>query len=449
MSGRKILIVDDDPQIRMVLSNRLEAKGYNVFQAENGNHGLKLVKSNNPDIILLDLQMPGMDGITVLKHLNQKFPEIPVIILTAYGTIEQAVEAMKYGAYDFLPKPSTTDHILLVVKKALLQKGLREENQFLRDELNNRYEMITGVSYKIQKVMKTVKKVASNKTTVLICGESGTGKQLFARAVHNMSDRRNKPFIQVNCTTLSEQLLESDLFGHEKGAFNGAFRQKKGRFELADEGTLFLDEIGDISPSIQARLLHVLEYREFQRVGGVDTLKADVRIIAATNKDLPKEVKKGNFREDLLYRLNVITLHLPTLRARTEDIPLLTEHFLKKHSDAMQKNIIKITPKTMNILKNYHWPGNIRELENAIERAVVLAPGTMLTPDLLPLLVEDSFEDEIKIGISLDQALLMYKKEFITRTLRFVKNNQTKAAKILQIQRTYLNRLVKELNINI
>lgn len=449
MANEKILVVDDDPQIRMLLKDRLEANSYLVLQAEDGTRGVEAVRSENPDLVLLDLQMPEMDGMEVLGRIRKDFPELPVVILTAHGTIGQAVEAMKIGAYDFLPKPCKPDHILLVVNKALERKGLQEENRYLREELESQYSMVVGESEEMKKIMEMARKVAKSKTTVLIGGESGTGKQLLARAIHTMSDRQERPFIQVNCTTLSEQLLESDLFGHEKGAFTGAFKQKKGRFELADKGALFLDEIGDLSLSIQAKLLHILEYGEFQRVGGVDTLKADVRIIVATNKDLQSEVKNGRFREDLYYRLNVVSLHLPTLRERVMDIGLLADQFLKRHSQRMQKNVVRITPDTMEVLKSYSWPGNIRELENVIERAVVMASGKELTPDLLPPLVEGQSPQEIGIGTSLEEAQSRFKKQFIAKTLRFTNKSQTQAAKLLKIQRTYLNRLIKELDVKV
>jgi DNA-binding NtrC family response regulator len=447
MAEEKILIVDDDPKIRMILSDRLRANDYRIIQAGNGIQGLEAVKNENPDLMLLDLQMPEMDGLGVLQHVSKDFPELLVIILTAHGSIEHAVEAMKLGAFDFLPKPCKPDHILLLVQRALEHKGLQEENRYLRDEIEDQYQMIVGESREMKKVMEMAKQVAKSKTTILIGGESGTGKQLLARAIYSFSDRRNKSFIQVNCTTLSEQLLESDLFGHEKGAFTGAVKQKKGRFELADGGTIFLDEISDLSPAIQAKLLHVLEYGEFQRVGGIDTLKADVRIIAASNKNLEKEVKEERFREDLFYRLNVVMIQLPPLRKRPEDIPIFADHLLKKHALAMQKNIETIAPEAMAILKGYSWPGNIRELENAIERAVVLASGNELKPDFLPPLTERRSGEEITIGTPLEEAQILFKKRFITKTLRFTNNSQTKAAELLKIQRTYLNRLIKELDI--
>jgi len=447
VKNNKILIVDDDPQIRMALRDRLVRNNYLVSQASNGKQGLDVFQSENPDLVLLDLQMPEMDGMQFLEQLRKKNVHIPVIVLTAHGNIEHAVEAMKLGAQDFLPKPCKPDHILLVIQKALEHKGLQDENEYLREEIECQYQMITGKSPLMKKIMDTAHKVAKSKTTVLIGGESGTGKQLLARSIHNLSDRRHAPFMQVTCTTLSEQLMESDLFGHEKGAFTGAVKLKKGRFELADEGSIFLDEIGDLSPSIQAKLLHVLEYGEYQRVGGVHTLKADVRIIAATNKDLKKETEEGRFREDLFYRLNVMPMKLPALRERVEDLPVFVQHFIEKHSVAMQKNIQKMDADAMNILKGYPWPGNIRELENTIQRAVVLAQENTLTADLFTWLSEEDTADQISVGLSLDEAVHQFKKTFISRTLQSTGGNQTKAAKMLDIQRTYLNRLVKELEI--
>lgn len=447
MANETILVVDDDAQIRILLRDRLQGNNFNVILAENGKEGLKLAFDHEPDLVLLDLQMPEMDGLSVLKQLKQQKPEVTVIILTAFGSIERAVEAMKFGAYDFLPKPCKPAHILMVIRKALERKGLKEENRYLRAELDQQYQMVLGKSPAMKQVIEMAQKVAPGKTTVLIGGESGTGKQLLARAIHKISDRHEKPFIQITCTTLSEQLMESDLFGHEKGAFTGAVSAKKGRFELADKGTVFLDEIGDISPAIQAKLLHVLEYGEFQRVGGLTTIKCDVRIIAATNKNLLDEVKKGIFREDLFYRLNVMLLKLPSLRERSEDIPEFANYFLKKHSRAMQKNPEVIEPDALEILQSYSWPGNIRELENVIERAVVLATGKALSADLLPLFTPHNHVNEIAVGLPLDEAIAKFKKQFITHTLHSTQNNQTKAAEILKIQRTYLNRLIRELGI--
>jgi DNA-binding NtrC family response regulator len=447
MPNEKILIIDDDPQIRLLLKDRLEANDYLIFQAENGIKGLEAATKENPDLILLDLNMPEMDGFEVLTRLNQKLPEITVVILTAHGTVERAVEAMKLGAYDFLPKPSKPDHILLIVRKALERKDLKDENLFLRKELENQYQMVVGESSEMKKIMDTVQKIGKSKTTVLLQGETGTGKQLMARHIHTVSDRNGKPFIQVNCTTLSEQLMESDLFGHEKGAFTGAIKLKRGRFELANNGTLFLDEIGDLTPSIQAKLLHVLEYGEFERIGGIETHKCDVRILAATNKNLQTEVDEGRFREDLFYRLNVMCIELPPLRTRPEDMTIFCKYFLKKYNQSMLKNLTDIDTDTMEILKKYSWPGNIRELENVIERAVVLASGKEITSDLLPPLTGKKSGEEFDMGMPLDDALTQFKKHYISKTLESMENNQTKAADLLKIQRTYLNRLIKELGI--
>ena len=449
MRNEKILIIDDDPQIRMLLNDRLEMNKYIVTQAENGIQGLDLIQRENPDLVLLDLMMPEMDGMEVLNRINCEHPDLTVIILTAFGTIEKAIEAMKLGAYDFLPKPCKPDHILLVVKKALERKGFKEEIQFLKDEIESQYDMFIGESKEMKRVMEMAHRVAAGKTTVLVGGESGTGKQLLSRAIHDMSDRSDKPFVQVNCTTLSEHLLESDLFGHERGAFTGAHQMKKGRVEMAHRGTLFLDEIGDLTPSIQAKLLHFLEQNEFERVGGMNPMKVDVRVIAATNKNLKDEVKEGKFREDLYFRLNVVNLTLPPLRKRAEDIKLLAQYFLANFNRILQKKVKKINSEALNIMKKYHWPGNIRELENVIERAIVLTPEDVITPDLLPMQLTSESEKPLKVGLHMDEAILKFKHQFITRTLKFTNYNQTEAAILLDIQRTYLNRLIKELNIKI
>jgi len=447
MTGQQILIVDDDQQIRQLLGDRLSANSYQVVMAENGTRGLEAAAEESPDLVFLDLRMPGMGGLEVLRHLKQDYPDLPVVILTAHGTIERAVEAMKQGAHDFLLKPADPEHILLVVEKSLERKQLREENRLLREEIDQQYQMVIGESPAMQEVMELAQRVAGSSTTLLVSGESGTGKQLLAREVHRMSPRAEKPFIRVNCTTLSEALLESDLFGHEKGAFTGADKQKRGRVELANGGTLFLDEIGDLSPAVQSKLLHFLEYGEFERVGGMESQQVDTRIITATNKDLKQEVEEGHFREDLYYRLNVVTLVLPCLRDRIQDIPLLTRHFLEKFAREQQRPAPTITQEALESLRTYHWPGNIRELENAIERAVVLAPGNEITRDLLPPQVFQPADEEIAVGLSLDEALRRFKRQFIARTLQSTENNQTQAAKFLDIQRTYLNKLIKDLDI--
>jgi len=447
MANKKILVVDDDDQIRQLLRDRLIANDYLVHEASNGPQALEFAQKESPDLILLDLKMPGLDGLSVLKQLKEFNPSITVIILTAFGTVDKAVEAMKQGAFDFIPKPCNPDHILLVVRRALERQKLESKNRFLRNQLEERFKFIYGESSKMKKVIDTLKQVAPAKSTVLLIGESGTGKHLLAHQLHNWSDRNTEQLIYINCTTLTEQLLESDLFGHEKGAFTGAIKQKKGRFELADGSSLFLDEISDLDLSIQAKLLHVLEYGEFQHVGGTDVLKTDVRLIAATNKELHEQVEQGKFREDLYYRLNVLTIHIPPLRERKEDMPQLIDFFLQKYTESIKKPKMTISSVAMNILTNYNWPGNVRELENTIERAVVLNSGQEITEDLIIGLTTKTLKDEIPVGISLDEAMNKFKKQFLSKTLKQTENNQSKAANILNIQRTYLNRLIKELNI--
>jgi DNA-binding NtrC family response regulator len=355
---------------------------------------------------------------------------------------------MKRGAYDFLPKPCEPDHLLLVLRKALERKNLLSENLYLKGELAERQNLMIGGSAKMRSILEMAQRVAATNATVLIEGESGTGKQVMAQTIHALSERRDQPFVQVNCTTLSEQLLESDLFGYEKGAFTGAQQMKKGRVELADGGTLFLDEIGDLTPAIQAKFLHFLEYGKFERVGGMKTLSVDTRVISATNKALSKEVKESRFRSDLFYRLNVVSLTLPPLRERAEDILLLAQHFLERFNQQMRKRTT-FSPATLGMLQKHTWPGNVRELQNVIERAVVLAIGAELAPDLLPPQMHEASQspENITAGLPLDEAVLKFKKQFIAKTLASTGGNQSKAADILQIQRTYLSKLVKELGL--
>lgn len=447
MAQEKILIIDDDSQIRTLLSERLKFHQYRVITAEDGQDGLDKFKREGADLVLLDLMMPKLDGIETLNLLKKEEPEIIVIMMTAFGTIEKAVEAMKKGAYDFIPKPCEPEHILLTIEKALERKNLVREKEYLKEEVASHYDIVWGESQEMKKVRGIIEQVSNTKSTILIQGESGTGKQVLARAIHNLSPRKDKPFVYVNCVALSEQLLESDLFGHEKGAFTGAYQRKKGRLETAHTGTVFLDEIGDITPVIQTKFLHFLESGEFERVGGTQTLRVDTRIVAATNRDLSKALEEKKFREDLFFRLNVISVTVPPLRSRKEDIPVLANHFLQKFNQEMQKKIASIEQFTLNIFLNYHWPGNIRELQNVLERAVVLAPGKTITADLVLPQMGQKGKEEISPGIQLEDAVKKFKKEFIFKTLTMTKNNQSQAAKILGIQRTYLNRLIKELEI--
>ena len=447
MPHATILIIDDEADIRRPLADRLQAEGYRVIEAGDGAQGLDRVRDEDPDLVLADLQMPVMDGLTFLQRAHREFPDLTVVMLTGHGTLETAVEAMKLGAYDFIPKPCKADHIRLVIEKALERKGLRAENRLLREEAEGGRRMVLGSDPGMQRLMAMARQVAESPSTVMIGGESGTGKQVLARAIHAMSGRKDRTFIQVNCTTLSESLLESDLFGHEKGAVTGAHQAKKGRVELADGGTLFLDEIGDLSASIQAKLLHFLERGEFERVGGMKTMTVDARVIAATNRNLEKDVKEGRFRGDLFYRLNVVTLILPPLRERPGDIRPLTEHFLEKFRGQMRKSVSGFTPQCWEKILHYPWPGNIRELENAVERAVVLATGPEITPDLLPAQCLQKAEESMETGATLEKALHQFKKQFIRKTLESTEWNQSKAALVLDIQRTYLSRLIKELNL--
>ena len=394
MEGKKsILIVDDEPNIRRVLGAVFAKAGYEVFTAENGRKALDAISAEpSIDVMLCDLIMPDLNGVEVLRSAKEMNPQLSVVMITAHGTIRTAVDAMKLGAFDYITKPFDMDEIKLIVKNALERSRLLAENIQLKQELQSRYRFdgIVGDSRKMQEVFKIVERVASSNATVLVRGESGTGKELIARAVHYNSPRRDKPFIAVSCAALPETLLESELFGYEKGAFTGAVGQKAGRFELAHRGTLFLDEIPDISPAMQVKMLRVLQEREFERVGGTKPVRVDVRLLAATNRDLEQAVANGEFRPDLYYRLQVIQIFLPPLRERREDIPALVEHFIEKFNKENGKNIKFVSPEAMDLLMKYNWPGNIRELENAIERGVVLADADsdLITPDLLPISVQ-------------------------------------------------------------
>ncbi len=400
MEDRKsVLIVDDEPNIRRVLEAVFSKAGYRVFTAENGKQALDTV-STEPDlgVMLCDLIMPDLNGVEVLKEAKEINPQLSVVMITAHGTIRTAVDAMKLGAFDYITKPFDMDEIKLVVKHAQEMSQLLAENTQLKQELKSRFgfDEIIGKCKKMQEVYKLVERVASSNATVLLRGESGTGKELVAKAIHYNSPRSGKPFIAVSCAALPETLLESELFGHEKGAFTGAVAQKAGRFELAHEGTLFLDEIAELSPAMQVKLLRVLQEREFERIGGTKTISVDVRLIAATNRELEQAVADGVFRADLYYRLQVIQVFLPPLRERKEDMPSLVEYFIQKSNEQNGRNIKFVTPEVMEMLTAYGWPGNIRELENAIERGVVLADvnSELITPDLLPFAIQAAAEAE-------------------------------------------------------
>ena len=385
MKGR-ILVVDDEGIQREIIRDILEDQGYEVAALGGGVEALEYIKSSSIDVILTDLRMPGMDGVELLQHIKEFDPEIIVVVITAYGSFESAVEAVKKGAYDYLAKPLDKEQLTLVVERALHRKQLTDENRSLRQELQERHDFhhIIGRSPKIQEVFKMIEKVAPSESTVIIYGESGTGKELAARALHYHSKRKDQRFLAVNCAAIPDTLLESEMFGYEKGAFTGASTQKKGLFEEANNGTLFLDEIGDLDITLQAKLLRVLQEGEFQRVGGTQTIKVNVRLLAATNKELEEEVKEGRFRQDLYYRLNVVPIFLPPLRQRKQDIPYLAQHFLKKYNQKHDKTIKRIASNVTKRLMDYRWEGNVRELESVIERSVILADHDIIEMDTLP-----------------------------------------------------------------
>jgi len=388
-----ILIADDEPNIRRVLEASFTKDGYTVLTAENGRKALDIVSTEpNIDVLLSDLIMPDMNGVELLEAVREINPGMSVLMITAHGTIKSAVDAMRLGAFDYITKPFDMDEIKVIVKKALERRHLISENQDLRQQLKSRYKFdnIVGTSSRMQEIYKMIERVADSRASVLIRGESGTGKELIARALHYNSQRSSNPFVPVVCIALSEQLLESELFGHEKGSFTGAIGQKPGRFEMAHKGTLFLDEIGDIPGNVQMKLLRVLQEREFERVGGLKTIKVDVRVVTATNQDLEKGVKEGTFREDLFYRLQVVQITLPPLRERKEDIPALVEHFIGKYGKENGASIKFASPEALEMMLYYNWPGNIRQLENTMERAVVLADpnAQLITPDLLPMEIQ-------------------------------------------------------------
>ena len=426
-------------------------EGYNTVLAENGKEGLELFAKGDIDLVITDLRMPQVTGEEVLEKIISGSPGVPVIVLTGHGSIDTAVDAMRKGAYDFLTKPLNLDRLTLIVKRALQGRTLTLQHRLLQEELQELqgkkvFESMIGKSSQMQKVFDTIKRVADSKATVLITGESGVGKELISNAIHNLSSRKDKPIIRVHCAALTETLLESELFGHEKGAFSGAVARKRGRFELANGGTIFLDEIGEINQNVQIKLLRVLQDKKFERVGGEETIEVDVRVVAATNKNLLEEIKKGNFREDLYYRLNVVNIEVPPLRERKEDIPLLVAEFIKTFAKENSKQIEGLDNKTRSILYNYDWPGNIRQLKNCIESAVVMCQGNVITVDDLPPGIVSTNENEsikIPIGIPMEEA----EKIIITENLAYFKGNKSKTADVLQIGRKTLHRKIEEYKI--
>jgi DNA-binding NtrC family response regulator len=446
-ANANILVVDDDPDIREVLKDRLESLGYNVFAAASGVEALELLEKQNPQIVLMDIEMPEMSGLEALKEIRKRQIDITVVMITAHGTIERAVEAIRQGAYDFIPKPFEPDHIALIVQRALERERLKRGVEVLSDQVGERYRLITGKSPKMAEAIDLAKKSATSRSTVLLLGESGTGKEIFARSIHEWSERRAEPFIAINCVGLSKELLESELFGHEKGAFTGAHQLKKGRIELSHGGTVFLDEIGDISAEIQTKLLRFLQEREFERVGGIKPVRVDVKVIAATNRDLAGAVKEGRFRTDLYYRLNVIPISLPPLRERREDIGALANFFMQRFSSETKKRFDEISPEAMERLLAYGWPGNVRELANVIERAVVLGRGPQISLDEIPTTMVSTDSTAPSLGLLYSENVEAYRRQLIVKALSEAKGNRATAAKALGLQRTYLSRLIKTLHI--
>jgi DNA-binding NtrC family response regulator len=443
----KILIADDEPSNRKILQQELLHKGFVVETACGGAETLAKIESTPPDLVILDYMMPDLSGLEVLKALRKRGNDTPVIMITAYGSVERAVEAMKAGAYDFITRPFDPDHVEFVARKAIERQTLRREVDVLSQENRDRYHLIVGESPKMKLALDMARKAAASSSTVLLLGESGTGKELFARFIHNQSDRANRPFIAINSVGLSKELLESDLFGHEQGAFTGAHKLKKGKIELANGGTIFFDEIGDISREMQAKLLRFLQEREFERVGGTTPISVDVRIIAATNKDLGAAVRDGSFRDDLYHRLNVVAITPPPLRERKEDIATLSEFFLRKFAAATGRAVTKISDESLARMAAYDWPGNVRELANVIEQAVVLGTGPVIKANDLPSRLFNNEVVATTETLCYREGINAARKELVMRALRKTDGNRAAAAKLLGLESKYFLKLIKSLRI--
>lgn len=441
----RILIIDDEPLMRIAIRDALLAEGYEVTVVGSGKEGKRLIPEGGYDALITDLRLPEVDGIEILKTAMELSPKTKVIMITAYGSVNSAVEAIKQGAYDYLTKPFPMEELLIIVRRLLEFRELEFENLQLKEKIDElrHFEGIIGSNSKMREIMDKIKMVAETGATILISGESGTGKELIANAIHH-SSRKERPFIKVSCAALPESLLETELFGHEKGAFTGAVKQKKGRFELANGGTLFLDEIGEISPAVQVKLLRVLQERQFERVGGTETISIDVRIICATNRDLKKEVQRNVFREDLYYRLNVVHIHVPPLRERKEDIILLVNSFVKKFASQNNRDIRGISPEARELLINYPFPGNVRELAHAIERAVILGNNRYIQPKDLPEDILAYYNDDLGTSMELQyteplsKAMERFEKQYISKALEATDGNKTLAAEKLGLSRKTL-----------
>jgi two-component system NtrC family response regulator len=449
-----ILIVDDEKNYLVVLEALLGPEGYEILTADNARDATRLIRDSDLDLLITDMKMPGTTGMELLQKSKKIKPDLPVIMMTAYGTIEMAVEAMKKQAYDYITKPFQNEELKLTVKKALENYRLIKENRLLSKALSDRYRYgnIIGKSKPMLEIYDLISKVAQSRASVLITGPSGTGKELIAKAIHYNSPRKDRPFISINCGALTETLLESELFGHEKGAFTGAVAMKKGRFELADGGTLFLDEVGEMPPPLQVKLLRVLQEMEFERVGGTKTIKVDVRVLSASNRNIKEDVAEGHFREDLFYRLNVINIEVPSLRERTEDIRLLVTHFIEKYRQDEGKKKIELSPEVWKALYSYIWPGNIRELENIIERAVILNSDGLISPEDLPNELSEKQEEVdvdrfIPLDVPLQKTLEQIEEKLIRRALNQCDNVQSHAADMLGITKSLIQHKMKKYNI--
>jgi two-component system response regulator PilR (NtrC family) len=451
-----VLIVDDEEVLQDVLSALLRREGYHTLSARSGEEALAVLEREDVDLVLLDVMLPGMSGLEVLRQVRQRDPDQVVVVITAFSSIEGAIEAMRDGAFHYIPKPFKNEEVLITVKKGLEQRRLQTENRSLREQLRQRFgfDNIVGKSRPMRQVFELIQLAAPARSNILILGESGTGKELVAKAIHHHSRRAQGPFVTVNSGSMPSDLLESNLFGHVKGAFTGAIAHKKGLFELAHGGSIFFDEIGNIPVDTQAKLLRVIQEKEFMRLGGIETLKSDVRLIAATNADLEGAVQQGAFREDLYYRLAVITINLPPLRKRNEDVPLLARHFLGRYAVENEKPLRDISPRAMELLMDYPWPGNVRELENVIERAVVLSGGDTLDVDLLPPTVRQPLSFALPPaaqpanGVSFKEAVSAYERQLIIKALKSAGGVQKRAAELLQVKPTTLHEMMKRLEIS-
>lgn len=449
-----ICIVDDEPGILKTLSELLEDEGYQVTSAKSGTDALDVIRQDPPDLVFLDIWMPDLDGLEVLKRVRQQFPNMMVIVMSGHGSIETAVQATKLGAYDYLEKPLDSEKITILVRNALHQRKLEEENLNFRIQVERHLQLV-GDSSVMNKLREQIAAAAPTHSRVLIFGENGTGKELVARSIHRQSLRHQRPFVEVNCAAIPETLIETELFGHERGAFTGAVAQKRGKFDSADGGTLFLDEIGDMSLATQAKLLRVLQEQQFTRVGGNKLIKVNVRVIAASNKDLRQEIEKGNFREDLYYRVNVLPIEVPPLRARREDIPTLTRHFLKIHAEEQGVKLKEITTGALNVLARHEWPGNIRELRNQVERLMIMVPKTPIdVADVLPFMPGSpagsaTWVSPMEAYDSLRDARNAFERDYIASRLRENGENISKTAEDLKIERSHLHRKIKSLKVKL